>query len=60
MSCRFTPAGNWDNAANWSTNPVVRDNGGGIYYNAVIDGTGSLHVSAHLTEDRAGGMYAQT
>jgi fibronectin-binding autotransporter adhesin len=33
-------SGNWSNAANWSTLSVP-NNGGGTYYNAVINGTGS-------------------
>jgi len=34
-------SGNWGNPANWSTNPVVPNNAGGKFYNAVINGTGS-------------------
>lgn len=33
-------SGNWSNAANWSTLSVP-NNGGGTFYNAVINGTGS-------------------
>jgi fibronectin-binding autotransporter adhesin len=33
-------SGNWSNAANWSTSTVPND-GGGTFYNAVINGTGS-------------------
>jgi len=34
-------SGNWSNGANWSTNPVVPNNGGGTFYDVVINGTGS-------------------
>jgi len=41
--------GNWSNGANWSTNPAVPNNGGGNFYNAVINGTGSDTVSFDVT-----------
>jgi fibronectin-binding autotransporter adhesin len=38
-------SGNWSNAANWSTNPTVPNNGGGTTYNVVINGTGADTVT---------------
>lgn len=38
-------SGNWSTAGNWSTDPVVPHNGGGNFYNAVINGTGSDTVT---------------
>lgn len=38
-------SGNWSNALNWSSNPAVPNNGGGISYNVVINGTGSDTVT---------------
>ena len=29
--------GNWSNAANWSTNPTVPNNGGGVTYSVTIN-----------------------
>ncbi len=37
-------SGHWSNPANWST-LTVPDNGGGTYYNAVINGTGADTVT---------------
>lgn len=41
--------GNWSNGANWSTNPVVPNNGGGSFYSAVINGTGSDTITFDAT-----------
>src|SRR4029077_11423575 len=42
-------SGNWSNAANWSTNPTVPNNGGVNSYNAVINGTGSDTITFNAT-----------
>jgi fibronectin-binding autotransporter adhesin len=38
-------SGNWSNPLNWSTNPVVPNDGGGNFYNVTINGTGSDTVT---------------
>jgi len=42
-------AGNWSSAANWSTNPVVPNNGGGTTYAVKISAPGSVVAMDVLT-----------
>ena len=43
-------SGNWSNAANWSTNPVVPNNGGGVTYSVTINTLGS-NVTMDVLDD---------